>query len=74
MIETVHVHIFKAQPELRPGMNMNPEYQKFKMRNQNSAGGRVCLKRIEVCHNYFCNSVNPVIIVSDFPAGKFMGI
>lgn len=71
MIETVHVHMFKAQPELRPGMNPSPEYLKFKMTNWKPPGGRLCFKGIEICHDYFCNSVN---VVSDFLAREFTGI
>lgn len=71
MIETVHVHMFEAQPELGPSMNLSPEYQKFKTTNWKPPGGRLCFSETEICHNYFCNSVN---VVSDFPSPEFMGI
>lgn len=63
--------MFKAQPDLGPGTNLSPEYQKFKTKNWKSPEGCLWFSGTEIYHNYFCNSVN---VVSDFPACEFMGI
>lgn len=66
MTETVQM--FKSQSELRPGMNLNPEHQKFHL----EASWRQALSESEKRPATIISTTQ--VSVSDFPDHEFMGI